>query len=64
MAPELLKGENYGPGIDVYAFSMLAYEIITNKKPFYELGDDLDFISLRKKSFKRLSTKINRRYSN
>ena len=38
MAPELLKGEHYNSSVDVYAYSILAYEIITGKKPFYELG--------------------------
>lgn len=36
MAPEILSNKNnkYGPAVDVYAFSFLAYEIITTKKPF------------------------------
>ena len=40
MAPELLEGEeHYGPGVDVYAFSMLAFEIVTCEVPFKELGN-------------------------
>lgn len=39
MAPELFKDEeNYGPGVDVYAFSILAYEIVTGKDPQDDLG--------------------------
>lgn len=38
MSPELLKGKkHYDSSVDVYAFSMLAYEIITGKIPFYEI---------------------------
>lgn len=40
MAPELFKGEDtYGPAIDVYAFAILAYEIVTGKEPYSELSD-------------------------
>ncbi|KAK8888066.1 hypothetical protein M9Y10_039126 [Tritrichomonas musculus] len=39
MAPELLVDEKrYSSSLDVYAFSMLAYEIITGIEPFSELG--------------------------
>lgn len=36
MAPELLKGEKneYGAGVDVYSFSIMAYEIVTGIRPF------------------------------
>ena len=37
MAPELFGGsDKYGCGIDIYAFSILAYEIVTGEQP-YEL---------------------------
>ncbi|KAK8870882.1 hypothetical protein M9Y10_008780 [Tritrichomonas musculus] len=40
MAPEILREEEkYGPGVDVYAFGILAYEIVTGKVPYYELGE-------------------------
>ncbi|KAK8852781.1 hypothetical protein M9Y10_017771 [Tritrichomonas musculus] len=39
MAPELFNGEEqYSPKVDVYAFAMLAYEIVTGKVPFKELS--------------------------
>lgn len=37
MPPELLRDdEHFGPGVDVYAFSILAYEIISNHSPYPE----------------------------
>ena len=39
MAPELFENvEHYSASVDVYAFSMIAYEIVTGKVPFSELG--------------------------
>ena len=47
MAPELFNGdEEYTSSVDVYAFSMLAYEIVTGKVPYYELGDSISAVSL------------------
>lgn len=38
MAPELFEEEwHYGPDVDVYVFSMLAYEIVSGETPFNEL---------------------------
>ena len=40
MAPELINGDDeYGKGVDVYAFAILTYEILTGRQPFYELGE-------------------------
>lgn len=36
--PEIWKGENYTKSSDVYAFSMIIYEIITGMKPFQGLN--------------------------
>lgn len=36
MSPELIEGGKCGQGIDVYAFAILAYEIITGKEPYSE----------------------------
>lgn len=42
MAPELFRGEkHYDSSIDVYAFSILAYEIVSNEKPYSELGESI-----------------------
>ncbi|KAK8837550.1 hypothetical protein M9Y10_036550 [Tritrichomonas musculus] len=42
MAPELLRGEDcYSASVDVYAFSILAYEIVTGEEPFSELGENI-----------------------
>lgn len=38
MSPELLNGDPYENDVDVYAFGMLAYEIITGKQAYNELG--------------------------
>lgn len=41
MAPELWEDckSQYSPSIDFYAFGILAYEVITGKEPFSELGN-------------------------
>ena len=40
MAPELFNDDSqYGSSVDIFAFSLIAYEIITGKKPYHELGD-------------------------
>ena len=50
MAPELLKDEEwYGKGVDVYAFALIAYEIVTGKIPFSKNGKIENFISLSEK---------------
>lgn len=50
MAPELLKGdEKYDKSVDVFAFAILAYEILTNKEPYSELGTNISLQSLTTK---------------
>ena len=40
MAPELISSKNkYTSSIDVYSFAMIAYELLTGKAPFFELGN-------------------------
>ena len=34
MAPEMFKGDGYGPKVDVYSFGMLLYELLTNSIPW------------------------------
>lgn len=36
MAPEIFDGEHYSYKVDVYAFSIVAYRLITNEVPFSE----------------------------
>lgn len=47
MAPEMFEeGEEKihgGSGVDVFAFGILAYEIVTGKAPYYELGKITSF---------------------
>ncbi|KAK8845896.1 hypothetical protein M9Y10_020824 [Tritrichomonas musculus] len=47
MAPEILRGEEkYGSAVDVYAFGIIAYEIVTGKVPYYELGENISPFNL------------------
>lgn len=53
MAPEILEGEDhYGPGVDVYAFAFLAYEIMVGKEPFAEDGKIANINKVISKIFK------------
>lgn len=50
MAPEQFEDEeHYGAEIDVYAFALLAYEIVTGKEPFNERGKQITALNLMKK---------------
>lgn len=50
MAPEVLDDKGgYGPGVDVYAFAFLAYEIVTGKEPYSENGKPASTTTLFKK---------------
>lgn len=47
MTPEILTGEeHYTSSVDVYSFSMIAYEIVTGKVSFSELGSSITPVSL------------------
>ena len=42
LPPEILRGDDsYDQSVDVYAFSMIAYEIVTGNQPFSELGQSI-----------------------
>lgn len=50
MAPELLQYQkNYSPSVDVYAFGVMAYEIVTGHDPYSKNGEELTFHSILKK---------------
>lgn len=50
MAPEQFEDEeHYGAAIDVYAFALLAYEIVTGKEPFNDRGKQITALNLMKK---------------
>ncbi|KAK8843193.1 hypothetical protein M9Y10_025039 [Tritrichomonas musculus] len=43
-APELLQYQkNYSPKVDVYAFGVMAYEIVTGRDPFVKEGEELNY---------------------
>lgn len=47
MAPELFEDEeHFGPGIDVYAFAILAYEMVTGIEPYSENGKGITMAKL------------------
>ena len=50
MAPELFEGRQYDKSIDVYAFAMILYQLITNQMPF---GGHIQTGELMDKIFKR-----------
>lgn len=46
-APEFLNDDNiYDPSIDVYAFGIMAFEILTGKQPFSENGKPINIFNL------------------
>lgn len=48
MAPEIFSDEPYSYKVDVYAFSMLAYEIITGEIPFVEKDGVFNLLIIQK----------------
>ncbi|GES92922.1 kinase-like domain-containing protein [Rhizophagus clarus] len=42
--PEILKGKKYNKASDVYSFSMIMWELMTGRKPFWDRGHDIIFI--------------------
>ena len=60
MAPELLQDEDhFGPGVDVYSFAILAYEIVSGVEPFSENGKQISFGKLVKKVLSGDRPKLN-----
>ena len=49
MSPEMFEDEeHFGPAVDVYAFAILAFEIVTGKEPFSENGKHPTFSAIIK----------------
>lgn len=40
LPPEMILDNGYGKGVDVYAFSMIAYELLTDKEPYFDLQNN------------------------
>lgn len=50
MAPELLQNKkDYSPSVDVYAFGIMAYEIVAGREPYVKDGEQLTFQLILKK---------------
>jgi serine/threonine protein kinase len=45
-APEVLSGQNYSTSVDVYAFSLLLWELLTLARPFLGCGSNSSLIDL------------------
>jgi len=43
IAPELLKGQKYGPAVDWWSFGILIYEMMHGRTPFYDKNRKLMF---------------------
>lgn len=43
IAPELLKGQKYGPAVDWWSFGILLYEMMHGRTPFYDKNRKLMF---------------------
>ena len=41
LAPEVLLGTNYGPRCDVFSFSILMWEVLMGKIPYFDIASDL-----------------------
>lgn len=50
MAPELFENDDhFSSAVDVYAFALIAYEIVVGKEPFFENGKSIKFTDIFKK---------------
>ena len=41
MAPEMIRGERCGTGVDVYSLAIIIYELMTGDVPFRHIGEQL-----------------------
>jgi serine/threonine protein kinase len=46
IAPELLKGQRYGPAVDWWSFGILLYEMMAGRTPFYDKNRKLMFYKI------------------
>ncbi|CAI2182952.1 12975_t:CDS:2 [Funneliformis geosporum] len=46
VAPEVLSNNDYGPEADIYGFGIVAWEILSGKRPHENLSHDFDLIQL------------------
>src|SRR5688572_3944157 len=44
MAPEILQGKNYTIDSDVYSFSMIMWELMTGRRPFWDRNNNTELI--------------------
>ena len=55
MAPEVLKGTNYGKECDVFSFAIIMYEVLVEKKPYFDQnqkGNALHFLVAQNPDFR------------
>ncbi|KAH8410505.1 hypothetical protein KR215_010381, partial [Drosophila sulfurigaster] len=48
MAPEIVEGSKYTEKCDVYSFGIILWEVISRKKPFYNLENKTSYFILNK----------------
>ena len=44
VAPEIFEGQKYTKASDIYSFGMIAWELMTGRKPFWDRNHDTDLI--------------------
>ena len=52
MAPETLQRKEYTIASDIYSFSMVMWELITGRKPFWDQNNDIELIIKICKNFR------------
>ncbi|XP_034099776.2 mitogen-activated protein kinase kinase kinase 7-like [Drosophila albomicans] len=48
MAPEIVEGSKYTEKCDVYSFGIILWEVMSRKKPFYNLENETSYFILNK----------------
>jgi len=52
MAPELLHGKPFNEKVDVYAFGIVLWEILTRDNPFHGMGQDIIYHGVKSGTLK------------